>query len=168
MRAIIACAFLLACVMAAGCSSAQVAGTSVRQPLDLPTAGGGPASPFAATRGSAAPPPQGVANAGQTAPPQGTGSGGIDFGQWRSADPEVYGPSFQTQMRTRFQGAEPAAARTDLERNGFACRDRERALECRIEISENQCAKEWYVVFEQARREPVAGFDVMCLGATRR
>jgi hypothetical protein len=158
-------AALLALLFLIGCSGqAQVSGTSVRQKLDLPTAGGGAASPFRATRGSAQPPPSEAGASARAAPVEGVGPGGIDFGQWRNADPAVYGPAFQTQMQARYTGG-PAAARPDLERNGFSCRDRERAVECRIEIMERQCAKEWYVVFEQARREPIAGFDVMCLGA---
>jgi len=30
---------------------------------------------------------------------------------------------------------------------------------------ERQCAIDWYVVVERARAEPIAGHDVMCLGA---
>jgi hypothetical protein len=159
-------AFLAAFLVLAGCANSQVSGLSATTPMDLPT-GGQARTPdaIAATRGSAPPPPQATTGAAaRAAPPEGRGPGGIDFGQWRSADPAVYGPAFQTQVRARYQ-AGPGPARADLEGNGFSCRDRTGALECRIEIMENQCAKEWYVVFEQNRREPVAGFDVMCLGA---
>jgi hypothetical protein len=157
-----------ACLIAACSGQARVSGGTVRQALDLPTAGEARTpNAIAATRGSALPPPPPAGAAGQAAPPEGQAPGGIDFGQWRSADPAVYGPAFQAQMRTRY-AAGGAAARPDLERNGFACRDRERALECRIEIMERQCARDWYVVFEAARAEPIAGFDVMCLGAARR
>jgi len=100
---------------------------------------------------------------GQTAPPEGRAAGGLDFGQWRGADPAVYAPALQTQVRARYAGQSAAQIRTDLEANGFACEDGAR-LDCRIEIMERQCAHDWYVVVEPGR-EPVAGFDVMCLGA---
>lgn len=119
-------------------------------------------SPFPVERGTAPPPPQESARHG--APPQGAGPGGIDFGQWRQADPAVYGPAFQNQMRQRYSGRSTAQIRTDLEANGFACEDAQR-LDCRIETMERQCAFDWYVVLEGNRPEPVAGFDIMCLGA---
>lgn len=118
-------------------------------------------SPFPVERGTAPPPP---ATAGQSAPPEGAASGGLDFGQWRQADPAVYGPAFQTQLRARYAGQDAAAIRADLEANGFRCEDQTR-LDCRIEIMERQCAFDWYVVVERTRPEPIAGFDQMCLGA---
>lgn len=121
------------------------------------------ANPFPVERGSALPPPEMSATA-HAAPPEGAGAGGIDFGQWRSAEPAAYGQAFRFQLRDRFAGQERAAIKTDLERNGFACEEGER-LQCRIEIMERQCAIDWYVVVERARPEPVAGFDTMCLGA---
>lgn len=118
---------------------------------------------FPVERGTAPPPPaQGPS--GQSAPPEGRGPGGIDFGQWRNADPASYAPAFQTQIRDRYEGQNAAAMRADLERNGFACEDGER-FDCRIEIMENQCATDWYVVLERHSPLPVAGFDRMCLGA---
>lgn len=118
-------------------------------------------SPFPVERGGALPPPQAQS---QTAPPEGQSSGGLDFGRWRQADPAQYGPQFQAQVRQRFAGQTPAQLRASLEANGFACAD-ERRLDCRIEIMERQCAFDWYVVLERGEREPVAGFDQMCLGA---
>jgi hypothetical protein len=129
--------------------------------------GGGPPPPaatssvFPAERGTAPPPPSA---ASQHAPPEGAHAGGIDFGQWRQADPETYTPRFETQIRQRFAGKTNAEIRADLERNGFACEDAAR-LDCRIEIMERQCAVDWYIVIEQAGAAPVAGFDRMCLGA---
>ena len=99
------------------------------------------------------------------APPEGAGPGGVDFGRWRTADPAVYGPAFEAQLAQRFTGSDRTQIRTDLERNGFTCADRPNALVCRIEIMENQCAKDWYVALENGRDRPRAGFDVMCLGA---
>lgn len=117
---------------------------------------------LAAARGTALPPPA-AAEARQSAPPEGQGPGGIDFGQWRGADPAVYAPALQTQVRARYANQEISYIRADLERNGFACTESGR-LDCRIEIMERQCAHDWYVVVERGR-EPVAGFDLMCLGA---
>lgn len=120
-------------------------------------------NPFPVARGSALPPPA-PASAGQTAPPQGEAPGGLDFGQWRGADPAVYAPAFQERVRARYANQETSAVRADLERNGFACTGSGR-LECRIEIMERDCAIDWYVVVERAGAQPVAGHDVMCLGA---
>lgn len=121
------------------------------------------AFPFAVERGTALPPPTG-SSTGQTAPPQGAGATGLDFGQWRGADPVTYAPAFQARVRERYAGRERAAIKSDLEANGFRCEDGER-LDCRVEIMEQQCAVDWYVVLERNRAEPVAGFDRMCLGA---
>ena len=118
-------------------------------------------SPFPVQRGQALPPPT---VEGRSAPPEGVASGGVDFGQWRQADPATYAPAFQTQIRQRFAGQTPAQLQASLEANGFRC-ENDRRLDCRIEIMERQCAFDWYVVLERGEREPVAGFDQMCLGA---
>lgn len=141
--------FLLVIAALAACSTTG-GGDSADAPL-----------PFPVERGSALPPPGDAAPA-QSAPPEGAGPGGIDFGQWRNADPAIYAPAFQTQIRIRYAGQDAAAIRADLERNGFTCGQSGR-LDCRIEIMERQCAVDWYVVVE--RGQPVAGFDRMCLGA---
>ena len=121
------------------------------------------ANPFPVERGSALAPPE-PGRAGQTAPPEGTGAGGLEFGQWRGADPAAYAPPFQERVRARYANQEVSYIRADLERNGFACEQSGR-LECRIEIMERQCAIDWYVVVERAGAQPIAGHDVMCLGA---
>lgn len=121
-------------------------------------------SPFLRARGTAAPPPAAVAS-GRTAPPEGRAAGGVDFGQWRGADPASYQPRFESQIRARLADLAPAAVRPDLERNGFACEDNATGLDCRIEIMERQCAYDWYVVVDRTREAPVVGFDIMCLGA---
>lgn len=120
-------------------------------------------SPFPVQRGTAERPPRTTAS---TAPPEGAAAGGLDFGRWRQADPAAYGPAFQTQVRERFAGQTPGQLRASLEANGFACENEQR-LDCRIEILERQCAFDWYVVLERNERQPVAGFDQMCLGANR-
>jgi hypothetical protein len=117
-------------------------------------------SPFPVTRGEAPPPPPSAAS-GQSAPPEGAGPGGVDFGQWRGADPASYNPVFQAQMRARQAGRGEAQIRADLEANGFVCE--QGRLDCRIEIMERQCAFDWYVV--DAPTGLTAGFDIMCLGA---
>ncbi len=125
--------------------------------------GGEEPNPFPVERGSALPPPEPPRDA-QTAPPEGEAAGGLDFGRWRGADPATYAPLFQERVRARYAGQDMAAIRADLELNGFACEQSGR-LDCRIEIMERQCAIDWYVVIERPRAEPVAGHDVMCLGA---
>lgn len=120
-------------------------------------------SPFPVPRGQALPPPSAE---GASAPPEGATRGGIDFGQWRQADPAAYAPAFQNQIRQRFAGQTITELKASLEANGFAC-ENERRLDCRIEIMERQCAFDWYVVLERGEREPVAGFEQMCLGANR-
>lgn len=116
--------------------------------------------PFPIERGSALAPP--AAGSRQAAPPEGRGAAGLDFGQWRQADVGAYAAAFRQQVASRY--AERTDVRTDLEANGFACEQGAR-LDCRIEIMERDCAYDWYVVVEPNRREPVAGFDQMCLGA---
>jgi hypothetical protein len=120
-------------------------------------------SPFPVERGTATPPP---AQTSSNAPPEGPAAGGLDFGNWRQADPATYAPQFQTQVRQRFAGQNAVELHASLEANGFACENEQR-LDCRIEIMERQCAFDWYVVLERGEREPVAGFDQMCLGANR-
>lgn len=134
-----------------------------------PSPGDAPAaeenSPFPVQRGTApAPPAAQGGGLGRTAPPEGAAASGLDFGRWRGADPAVYGPAFQSQISRRYAGQTPAQVRADLEANGFLCEDVER-LDCRIEIMERSCATDWYVVIERNRAEPVAGYEVMCLGA---
>lgn len=118
--------------------------------------------PFPVPRGSAIRPP--APAAGQTAPPEGAATGGLDFGQWRSTDPARYEPAFQSRIAQRLAGKSNAEVRADLEANGFACEDTTR-LDCRIEIVEQQCAIDWYVVIERPRPAPIAGFEHVCLGA---
>jgi hypothetical protein len=121
-------------------------------------------NPFPVERGSAiAPPAQAVA--GRTAPPEGR-AGQVDFGQWRSADPVAYASAWQAQMQTLVT-SDRAASRAALTQSGFACEGTGERLDCRIEIMENQCAVDWYVVAEVGRRDVAAGFDKMCLGARR-
>ena len=118
-------------------------------------------SPFPVERGTAPPPPAAV---GQSSPPEGAGPGGVDFGQWRQADPAAYAPAFQSQMRARDANQQTSQIRADLEANGFRCENDTR-LDCRIEIMDRECAVDWYLVVERGRSEPIAGFDRMCLGA---
>ena len=121
-------------------------------------------SPFPVQRGTAPPPP--AASAGsQTAPPEGQASGGLDFGLWRGAEAGSYTVNFSNLIAAREQGRNAPQVRADLEANGFACEDAMR-LDCRIEISEQQCAYEWYVVVEAGRASPVAAFEKSC-GARR-
>jgi len=135
-------------------------GLATAQPVDnIPN----DPSPFPVQRGTAPPPPGETAT--QAAPPEGVAAGGFDFGQWRSASPRAYEGQFVSAMQTRLAGKDPAAIQADLEHNGFACENAAR-LECRIEISEQQCAYEWYVVLERNDATPAAGYEADC--TTRR
>lgn len=117
-------------------------------------------SPFPqAPRGSAPPPPVSVAS--HQAPPEGATPGGIVFGAWRSTPPAAYATQFQAQMSARLAGRDRRAVRQDLEGNGFGCEDVQN-LDCRIEVSEQGCAYDWYVVLDAARPEPVIGFEKVC------
>ncbi len=140
---------LIACLML--CAAAAAA---QEPPPTQPT-------PFVVNRGSAPPPPA-PASSAQAAPAEGVSASGIDFGQWRSADPERYGEAFDQQMRQRFAGRDGASARAELEQAGFACHG-DNPMQCRIEIVDGGCEKDWYVVFERARAEPISGFDSICL-----
>lgn len=120
--------------------------------------------PFPVERGSALPPP--APQAHQSAPPEGAAAGGFDFGEWRSTEAVAYARALQSQVSARYADQDVSAIRADLEANGFACEDGQR-LDCRIEIMERECAYDWYVVVDSGRRDPVAGFDQMCLGARR-
>lgn len=136
---------------------------ALAQPADTPPAD--ESSPFPVQRGTAPPPPAVEGSgAGRTAPPEGLGAGGLDFGRWRGADPVTYMPAFQAQITRRYAGQQAGQIKTDLEANGFLCEDVQR-LDCRIEIMERGCATDWYVVVERNRAAPVAGYEVMCLGA---
>jgi hypothetical protein len=118
-------------------------------------------SPFPVERGAAPPPPPPRASQ-QSAPPEGVAPGGIDFGQWRSADADAYAVSFKTQLAGREGGKDAASIQSDLQANGFACEQGAR-LDCRIEIGEGQCVADWYVVVDDAGVHP--GYEKVCLGA---
>jgi hypothetical protein len=133
-------------------------------PMNIGAGPGGAASsnhsawPFPqAPRGSALPPPQ--ASALQAAPPEGRAPAGVDFGQWRRAAAPAYASAFETQMTAREQGRDAAAVKADLEANGFAC-DEGARLDCRIEITENQCPQDWYVVLDAGVVH--AGYEKSC------
>jgi hypothetical protein len=117
-------------------------------------------TPFPVERGSALPPP--APGSTQTAPPEGRAAAGLDFGAWRSAENAESNRAFQAAIAARAEGKSAAELRADLEANGFACTSEGR-LDCRIEIVENGCAFDWYVVREPNRSAPVAGFDRLCL-----
>jgi hypothetical protein len=113
-------------------------------------------------------PPDAVSGPAQGAPPEGVATGGLDFGPWRGASPAAYGAAFQRRVGARIDGKPMSVARADLEANGFSCTEaRERgpgapALDCRLAITERNCAIEWWVVREDAGAPAKAGHDVMC------
>ncbi len=117
-------------------------------------------TPFPVERGSALPPPS--PGSTHSAPPEGRAASGLDFGAWRSEESIQSNRAFQAAIAARAAGKSAAELRADLEANGFACSSEGR-LDCRIEIVENGCAFDWYVVMEPNRPSPVAGFDRLCL-----
>ncbi|MGE0046082.1 MAG: hypothetical protein AB7J28_07180 [Hyphomonadaceae bacterium] len=122
-------------------------------------------NPFVASRGTGPAPPSTLSARTGAAPPEGQGPGGIDFGRWRNANAATYNQAFEDQMAARYASMSRDQARADLERNGFGCRDRGAALECRIEITDSGCNKDWYVALDPQRPRPYAGFDVICARA---
>ena len=140
---------------------ALIATSAAAQITPAPAPPAGP-NPFQANVGSAPRPPAETTRAARPAPPEGRAPAGIDFGQWRGANAGVYGPAFEAQMTTRYAGMSRPDARADLERNGFVCAQRPGAIDCRIEITDNGCAKDWYVALDDRRTRPYAGFDVIC------
>jgi hypothetical protein len=105
-------------------------------------------------------------------PPEGRSASGLAFGNWRGGDPGRLAPAFAQEIRTRMNGKALGAIRADLEANRFECRDANRPdgrpvpdLECRLGVMERDCNHEWWVVVERAGAEPLAGYDLMCLGA---
>jgi hypothetical protein len=116
-------------------------------------------TPFPVERGSGLPPPEPASAHG--APPEGRAAGGFDFGQWRSEDPIVYANAFQSQIEARVRGREPGEAKADLQGNGFVCAEGAR-VDCRIEIVDNACSFDWYVVIENGTAAPITGFDRLC------
>ena len=125
-----------------------------------------PRGVFAETHGSAiAPPARAATVPASVAPPEGVGPGGLDFGQWRSADPEAYAQRFAAEVAAKTEGLSAEEAADFVHRNGFRCDASGRNIDCRLEIMDEACARDWYVVFPQGAMPPVAGADVMCLGA---
>ena len=114
-------------------------------------------------------PPAALDQAAVAAPPQGVAAGGLDFGVWRGTNPTAYAETMQAKLRAREAGKSVAAARADLEANGFACAEaRERigaaapALECRLASADGGCAVEWWAVLETPGDAIKAGYDRMC------
>ncbi|MDX2233852.1 MAG: hypothetical protein NW200_05085 [Hyphomonadaceae bacterium] len=114
------------------------------------------------------PPPSSLGVDMGAVPPEGVAAGGLDFGAWRGVNAAAYGEALRARIAARIDGKPLAAARADLEANGFRCLEaRERsprapALECRIAITDRACAIEWWAVREDALSPVKAGHDVMC------
>jgi hypothetical protein len=125
-------------------------------------------SPFQKQKGQAPAPAMQAAAAASAAPPEGAGAGGLDYGAWRTANAQAYGPSFERRLRAHVQGRPVSGVRTALETEGFACLEpRERggagpALECRRAARDGACGVEWWAVVEDPLQPPKAGWDRMC------
>jgi hypothetical protein len=112
-------------------------------------------------------------------PPQGVArEGGIDFGQWRTAEPGALGTQFSQQVSERYLVFPSlAAAREDLEANGFGCiagsqRVEGRPvpdLECRRDVLERRCTWHWIVEVDDASNgisNARGRYEVNCVGGT--
>ncbi|MBL8560055.1 MAG: hypothetical protein JNM47_15125 [Hyphomonadaceae bacterium] len=125
-------------------------------------------NPFQKNRGTAPAPTVAAAEQVTAAPPEGAGSGGLDFGAWRGASAQSYGPSFERRVQAHVTGKPVSAIRTALQADGFTCIEaRERggvgpALECRLAARDGACGVEWWSVVEDPLAPPKAGWDRMC------
>jgi hypothetical protein len=113
-------------------------------------------------------------------PPQGWDDDrGFDYGQWRNADPEELAKDFAEQVRQRYLVVPSiAAARQDLEVNGFGCVDSSQRvegravpdLECRRDVLERKCTWHWIVEINKASGglAPAKGrYEVFCAGGAK-
>jgi hypothetical protein len=154
----------LALILAAGLMACA---TSVDTPIS------GPAAPgkTAAGRDKDLPPPPPITDPAQ--PPQGVGKSGLNFGSWKSGNPDELSAAFGAEAAKRFPaGRDLLGARAALELDGFQCRDANRPdgrpvpqLECRLGVMERQCGMDWTVEIWSASEAAKGRFDVMCLGA---
>jgi len=125
-------------------------------------------SPFQKNRGTAPAPAVAASEPSVAAPPEGAGPGGLDFGSWRGANAEAYGPSFERRVVAHVAGKPLSGVRAALQSDGFSCVEaRERggagpALECRIAARDGACGVEWWTVLEEPMAAPKAGWDRMC------
>jgi hypothetical protein len=125
-------------------------------------------SPFQKSRGTAPAPASVSATPSVAAPPEGAGPGGLDFGSWRGANAQAYGPSFERRVQGHVAGKPLSAVRATLQADGFSCTEAgDRggagpALECRIAARDGACSVEWWTVLEEPMTPPKAGWDRMC------
>lgn len=125
-------------------------------------------NPFQKNRGTAPAPAVAASEPATAAPPEGVGAGGLDFGSWRGANAQAYGPSFERRVQTHVAGKSVSGVRAALQSDGFTCVEaRERggagpALECRIAARDGACGVEWWTVVEDPVAPPKAGWDRMC------
>jgi len=125
-------------------------------------------NPFRENRGTAPAPAVAASEPVSAAPPQGAGPGGLDFGSWRGANAQAYGPSFERRVQAHVVGKPLSGVRAALQSDGFACVEaRERggagpALDCRIAARDGACGVEWWTVIEDPLSPPKAGWDRMC------
>jgi hypothetical protein len=99
-------------------------------------------------------------------PPEGTGPGGTYFGYWnRDADGAV-DQGFRKFIKDKYDFADSAKARTDLEADGFECRDGNRpdgrpvpVLECARLYRRADTVYDWSVEFWPSEPEPRARYQ---------
>jgi hypothetical protein len=101
-------------------------------------------------------------------PPQGAGPGGTQFGFWeRDAEGSV-DLSFRSYVTHTWNVGDEAAARKQLEMDGFDCQDGNRpdgrpvpALECTRVFSVDDDVHAWTIAFWPKEREPQAHYSRM-------
>lgn len=99
-------------------------------------------------------------------PPEGAGPGGTYFGYWnRDADGAV-DSAFRKFIKDKYDFADAAAARVDLEADGFECKDGNRpdgrpvpALECARLYRRADTVYDWSVEFWPSEPEPRARYQ---------
>ncbi len=109
---------------------------------------------------------QGVASSVGSRPPQGPGPGGTDFGFWNRDAEGAVDASFRSFIAGKYKPTDEKKARTDLERDGFTCRDGSQRVEGTA-VPDLECTRlyklyddvhAWTVEFWPNDREPRAQY----------
>lgn len=135
--------------------------------------GGAVVSVLMAACAGSGPAPDAPAAPAPGGPPEGRGQSGIDYGAWRSRDPDARAKAFAAAVAQRFPVAiEAERLAGALALDGYQCRDGNRpeaqpvpTLECRLEAMDQGCAIDWVVSLWPDDPRPRASSDTFCLGA---
>lgn len=126
-------------------------------------------TPFSAPTKSLTAPPLPAKADGAFVPPEGRGVAGLDFGAWRSTDPESLSRAYAAQVAAAIDALPLDAARAWLERTGHRCRDGDRPdarpvplLECRIGVLDGSCGHDWVTEVWPGQPQPNARYSRFC------